>query len=307
MKLSEMQGKAETLRLEHVSKFYGQQCAVNDLSFTVKGGRILAILGSNGSGKTTTFRMVFGLINKNIGKIFYGDQELDQQIKRLFGYLPEERSMLRDLKVKEQITYLARLKQMDRLQIEMRLADWLEELKVEQYQNRRIMELSKGNQQKIQVICSLIHDPQILIFDEPLNGLDLDNVLLFKSLCMKLKKQGKTILISSHQYNNIEDLCDDVVYLYQGDCLFKGSLRLLKQRCPYRLFALYQQHASLFDDEPGILSVNDEGNWKVAKVESQQVADRLVRQCLKRGIDDFRCETVSLQDLIKEALSERTG
>ncbi len=307
MKLSEMQGKAETLRLEHVSKFYGQQCAVNDLSFTVKGGRILAILGSNGSGKTTTFRMLLGLINKNKGKIFYGDQELDHQNKRLFGYLPEERSMLRDLKVKEQITYLARLKQMDRLQIEMRLADWLEELKVEQYQNRRIMELSKGNQQKIQVICSLIHDPQILIFDEPLNGLDLDNVLLFKSLCMKLKKQGKTILISSHQYNNIEDLCDDVVYLYQGDCLFKGSLRLLKQRCPYRLFALYQQYASLFDDEPGILSVNDEGNWKVAKVESQQVADRLVRQCLKRGIDDFRCETVSLQDLIKEALSERTG
>lgn len=299
--------KAETLRLDHVSKRYGEKRGVNDLSFTAKAGHIVGILGTNGSGKTTTFRMLLGLIEKNSGHIYYGKEELDHHNKRLFGYLPEERSMLRDLKVMDQITYLARLKQMDKIEIGMALDYWLSELKIEQYRSQRIIELSKGNQQKVQVICSLIHDPQILIFDEPLNGLDLDNVILFKNLCLKLKQQGKTILISSHQYNNIEDLCDDVVYLYQGDCLFKGSLSQLKQRCAYRLFSLCNSSMKEWEDEAGIVSMNTEGNWLTLKVENQQVAERLTRKCLRNKITDFRCETVALQDLIREALDERAG
>lgn len=299
--------KAETLRLDHVSKRYGDKRGVNDLSFTAKAGHIVGILGTNGSGKTTTFRMLLGLIEKNSGHIYYGKEELDHQNKRLFGYLPEERSMLRDLRVKDQITYLARLKQMERIEIEMALDKWLTELKIEQYRSQRIIELSKGNQQKVQVICSLIHDPQILIFDEPLNGLDLDNVILFKNLCLKLKQQGKTILISSHQYNNIEDLCDDVVYLYQGDCLFKGNLTQLKQRCAYRLFSLCNGSMKDWEDEAGIVSMSTEGNWLTLKVENQQVAERLTRKCLRSKITDFRCETVALQDLIREALDERAG
>lgn len=299
--------RAETLRLDHVSKLYGEKRGVNDLSFTAKAGHIVGILGTNGSGKTTTFRMLLGLIEKNSGHIYYGKEELNHQNKRLFGYLPEERSMLRDLRVKDQITYLARLKQMERIEIEMALDKWLSELKIEQYRSQRIIELSKGNQQKVQVICSLIHDPQILIFDEPLNGLDLDNVILFKNLCLKLKQQGKTILISSHQYNNIEDLCDDVVYLYQGDCLFKGNLSQLKQRCAYRLFSICNGSIKDWEDEAGIVSISTEGNWLTLKVESQQVAERLTRKCLRSKITDFRCETVSLQDLIREALNERTG
>lgn len=299
--------KAETLRLDHVSKRYGDKRGVNDLSFTAKAGHIVGILGTNGSGKTTTFRMLLGLIEKNSGHIYYGKEELDHQNKRLFGYLPEERSMLRDLRVKDQITYLARLKQMERIEIEMALDKWLTELKIEQYRSQRIIELSKGNQQKVQVICSLIHDPQILIFDEPLNGLDLDNVILFKNLCLKLKQQGKTILISSHQYNNIEDLCDDVVYLYQGDCLFKGNLTQLKQRCAYRLFSLCNGSMKDWEDEAGIVSISTEGNWLTLKVENQQVAERLTRKCLRSKITDFRCETVALQDLIREALDERAG
>lgn len=299
--------KAETLRLDHVSKRYGDKRGVNDLSFTAKAGHIVGILGTNGSGKTTTFRMLLGLIEKNSGHIYYGKEELDHQNKRLFGYLPEERSMLRDLRVKDQITYLARLKQMERIEIEMALDKCLTELKIEQYRSQRIIELSKGNQQKVQVICSLIHDPQILIFDEPLNGLDLDNVILFKNLCLKLKQQGKTILISSHQYNNIEDLCDDVVYLYQGDCLFKGNLTQLKQRCAYRLFSLCNGSMKDWEDEAGIVSMSTEGNWLTLKVENQQVAERLTRKCLRSKITDFRCETVALQDLIREALDERAG
>lgn len=299
--------KAETLRLDHVSKRYGDKRGVNDLSLTAKAGHIVGILGTNGSGKTTTFRMLLGLIEKNSGHIYYGKEELDHQNKRLFGYLPEERSMLRDLRVKDQITYLARLKQMERIEIEIALDKWLTELKIEQYRSQRIIELSKGNQQKVQVICSLIHDPQILIFDEPLNGLDLDNVILFKNLCLKLKQQGKTILISSHQYNNIEDLCDDVVYLYQGDCLFKGNLTQLKQRCAYRLFSLCNGSMKDWEDEAGIVSMSTEGNWLTLKVENQQVAERLTRKCLRSKITDFRCETVALQDLIREALDERAG
>lgn len=294
------------LSLDHVSKMYGNHVGVKDLSFSAKSGSIVGILGSNGSGKTTTFRMLLGLIEKTSGTITYDGKELDLHNQRLFGYLPEERSMLRDLKVKDQIIYLAKLKKMTMSEINESLDYWLEYLKIEQYRNRRIIELSKGNQQKTQLICALIHDPKIYIFDEPLNGLDLDNVDLFKELCLKLKKAGKIILISSHQYNNIEELCDSVVYLYQGDCLFKGQLNRLKQKKAVRYITIDHSSIEDWEDEAGVISIKGDSQRLVIETSNEESAQRLVKRCLKLGIHSFRCEMISLQRLIKEALDERT-
>lgn len=292
------------LAVEHLTKYYGTKVGVKDLSFKIKKGRILGILGSNGSGKTTTFRILLGLIEKDEGKITYEGELLDFSDKCLFGYLPEEKSMLRDLKVKDQISYLARLKKISNEEIETQMDYWLAYLHIERYRNAKVRSLSKGNMQLVQLACALIHQPKILIFDEPLNGLDLENVGLFKRLCEKLKKEGRIILISSHQYNNIEDLVDDVVYLDRGDTCFKGNLKNLKKKYPQRILVLDEDIIDEKDD--GVISVEKIGHQYHIKLENENVANQYVRKLMREKVSSFSLEMVSLQMMIREALHERT-
>lgn len=292
------------LAVEHLTKYYGTKVGVKDLSFKIKKGRILGILGSNGSGKTTTFRILLGLIEKDEGKITYEGELLDFSDKCLFGYLPEEKSMLRDLKVKDQISYLARLKKISNEEIEAQMDYWLTYLHIERYRNAKVRSLSKGNMQLVQLACALIHQPKILIFDEPLNGLDLENVGLFKRLCEKLKKEGRIILISSHQYNNIEDLVDDVVYLDRGDTCFKGNLKNLKKKYPQRILVLDEDIIDEKDD--GVISVEKIGHQYHIKLENENVANQYVRKLMREKVSSFSLEMVSLQMMIREALHERT-
>lgn len=292
------------LSIEHLTKYYGSKVGVKDLSFKIKKGKILGVLGSNGSGKTTTFRVLLGLIEKDEGKITYEGQLLDFSDKCLFGYLPEEKSMLRDLKVKDQIAYLASLKKMKQVMIEEQMDYWLKYFHIERYRNAKVRSLSKGNMQLVQLVCALVHQPKILIFDEPLNGLDLENVGLFKRLCEKLKKEGRIILISSHQYNNIEDLVDDVVYLYRGDTCFKGNLKNLKKKYPQRILILDED--IIDEKDSGVISVEKLGHQYHVKLENEHVASQYVRKLMREKISCFSLEMVSLQMMIREALHERT-
>ncbi len=292
------------LSIEHLTKYYGSKVGVKDLSFKIKKGKILGVLGSNGSGKTTTFRVLLGLIEKDEGKITYEGQLLDFSDKCLFGYLPEEKSMLRDLKVKDQIAYLASLKKIKQVMIEEQMDYWLKYFHIERYRNAKVRSLSKGNMQLVQLVCALVHQPKILIFDEPLNGLDLENVGLFKRLCEKLKKEGRIILISSHQYNNIEDLVDDVVYLYRGDTCFKGNLKNLKKKYPQRILILDED---IIDEKDcGVISVEKLSHQYHVKLENEHVASQYVRKLMREKISCFSLEMVSLQMMIREALHERT-
>lgn len=292
------------LSIEHLTKYYGSKMGVKDLSFKIKKGKILGVLGSNGSGKTTTFRVLLGLIEKDEGKITYEGQLLDFSDKCLFGYLPEEKSMLRDLKVKDQIAYLASLKKIKQVMIEEQMDYWLKYFHIERYRNAKVRSLSKGNMQLVQLVCALVHQPKILIFDEPLNGLDLENVGLFKRLCEKLKKEGRIILISSHQYNNIEDLVDDVVYLYRGDTCFKGNLKNLKKKYPQRILILDED--IIDEKDSGVISVEKLGHQYHVKLENEHVASQYVRKLMREKISCFSLEMVSLQMMIREALHERT-
>lgn len=293
------------LTVDHLTKYYGDKIGVKDLTFKIRKGKILGVLGSNGSGKTTTFRVLLGLIEKNEGKISFEGKELDFKDKCLFGYLPEEKSMMRDLKVKDQILYLGRLKKVDEKTLQREMNAWLKYLNIEQYKDVKVQTLSKGNMQLVQIICALIHQPKILIFDEPLNGLDLENVDLFKKLCEKLKVEGKIILISSHQYNNIEELVDDVIYLYHGETCFKGNLKTLKKKYPERLLILEED--LLDENDEGIISIERVGNKRMVKVENEIIARKYVRKFVRENITSFSLEMVSLQMIIKEALRERTG
>lgn len=290
------------LSVEHLSKYYGNKIGVKDLSFRIGKGKVMGILGSNGSGKTTTFRMLLGLIEKSEGKILYEGKELNFSDKCLFGYLPEEKSLLRDLKVKDQVFYLARLKKMDDQIIEQQLDYWLEYFQIERYKNAKVATLSKGNMQLIQIICALVHQPEIIIFDEPLNGLDLENVAMFKKLCQKLKKEGKILLVSSHQYNNIEDLVDEVVYLDKGKTCFKGNLKMLKKKHPERIIIIDREEG--YEEDKGIIDVEYIGNKTLLKVENEETAKSYIRKFMKEK-STFSLELISLQMMIKETLNER--
>ena len=204
------------LKLENVRKTYGSLVAVDDLSFTVKDGEIFGLLGENGAGKTTTFRMIMGLLEPDKGNITLNGKKIDYNEIDKIGFVTEERSLLTKLTVKEMIEYYGVLKGMDEKDIDKKLDYWLEKFEIKDYKFKKIKELSKGNQQKIQFISAVINDPKLLILDEPFTGLDPINVGLLKKAVKELQKKGCSIIFSSHQMEYIEDFCEQLIILVHG-------------------------------------------------------------------------------------------
>ena len=217
------------LKVEHVTKYYDDVRAVNDLSFEVKDGEIFGLLGVNGAGKTTTFRMIMGLLDKTEGNITLNDKKIDYSVSDEIGFLTEERSLLPSKTVLEQAVFYGVLKGLTEKEVEKRLEKYLEEFGITDYKNKKIKELSKGNQQKIQFIISIIHEPKLLILDEPFSGLDPINVEMFKKEILRLKKKGTIIIFSSHMMEHIEYFCDSLIILVKGNTVLKGKLTKIKE------------------------------------------------------------------------------
>lgn len=201
------------LQVKNVTKYYDTLKAVDDLSFEVKEGEIFGLLGLNGAGKTTTFRMIMGLIDDYTGEITLNGKKISYDITDQIGFLTEERSLLTKLTVLEQVKFYGILKGMNEDLIEEELDKLLKILNIYEYKNKKIKELSKGNQQKIQLITAIIHKPKLLILDEPFSGLDPINVELFKKLILDLKKKGTMIIFSSHRMEHVELFCEKLVIL----------------------------------------------------------------------------------------------
>ncbi len=217
------------LKLENVRKTYGSLVAVDNLSFSVKNGEIFGLLGENGAGKTTTFRMIMGLLEPDKGKITLDGKKIDYKVTDKISFVTEERSLLTKLTVKEMIEYYGILKGMDESNIDKKLDYWLEKFEITEYKNKKIKELSKGNQQKIQFISAVINDPKLLILDEPFTGLDPINVNLLKDAVKELQKKGCSIIFSSHQMEYIEDFCEQLIILVHGRAILNGSLDEIKE------------------------------------------------------------------------------
>ena len=217
------------LKLENVRKTYGSLVAVDDLSFTVKDGEIFGLLGENGAGKTTTFRMIMGLLEPDKGKITLNGKKIDYKETDKIGFVTEERSLLTKLTVKEMIEYYGVLKGMDEKDIDKKLDYWLEKFEITDYKFKKIKELSKGNQQKIQFISAVINEPKLLILDEPFSGLDPINVEMFKKEILRLKKKGTMIIFSSHMMEHIEYFCDSLIILVKGNTVLEGKLTKIKK------------------------------------------------------------------------------
>lgn len=220
------------LKVERIVKQYGEKRAVNGISFEVGEGEIYGLLGANGAGKTTTMRMVLGLIYPDEGQILYhGKAYSSEQLKNL-GYLPEERGLYPKVRVSDQLIYLAQLRGMSKRDADASLKRWLERFEVPEYYSKKVEELSKGNQQKIQFIAAVINAPKIMILDEAFSGLDPVNVELLKSTVKELRDSGTSILFSTHRMEHVEELCRNITILHRSNVVLKGNIKEIKKQFP---------------------------------------------------------------------------
>ena len=217
------------LVVENLRKEYKNIVAVDNISFKVEEGRIFGILGPNGAGKTTTLRAVLNIIRPTSGKITFNNKPITNEFLNTIGYLPEERGLYKRSKVTDVILYFAGLKKMPRNKALSEAKSWLKKLEIEQYADKKIEELSKGNQQKVQFIVSVVHDPDLLILDEPFTGFDPINQTLIKETVLSFVTAGKIIILSTHQMETVEKLCSDILLINKGVELYQGSLGNLKK------------------------------------------------------------------------------
>lgn len=211
------------LEIDMVSKYYDTKVALDQVSLSARQGRILGLLGPNGAGKSSLIRIINRITAPDRGEVFFDGHLLQQQDLSRIGYLPEERGLYPKMKVGEQIVYLARLKGMSRSQAERGARELLARLEGADWWGKRVNELSKGMQQKVQVVCTLLHDPELLIMDEPFSGFDPINAELLKQELLRLKAEGKTIILSTHNMQSVEELCDDIVLINQGHIILRGQ------------------------------------------------------------------------------------
>ena len=216
------------LKVQNVSKTFGEKLAVDNISFEINKPGVFGLLGTNGAGKSTTIRMILGILKKDKGTISWNGKEVERKYVN-FGYLPEERGIYPKIEISEQLMYLAKLKGMKKKDAEESMNFWLKRLEVEEYKNLTAEKLSKGNQQKIQFITAVIHNPELLVIDEPFSGLDPINTELLKSAILELVEKGTYIIMSSHQMASIEEFCTDILILNRGKTILGGNLKEIKE------------------------------------------------------------------------------
>ncbi|TLS51239.1 ABC transporter ATP-binding protein [Paenibacillus antri] len=287
------------LQLERVAKNFGAKRAVNGISFTAQQGEIFGLIGANGAGKTTTMRMVLGLIYPDEGKISYGGQPYSQAVKEQFGYLPEERGLYPKVKVSDQILYLAELRGMRRADADKALKSWLERFGVPENYGKKVEELSKGNQQKIQFIAAVIHNPHYLILDEAFSGLDPVNVELLKETIASLRDEGKTILFSSHRMEHVEELCRNVCVLDRSNAVLQGSLRDIKSRFPKeRVMLTTERPMEGLERLEGVTAVKRLANGYDIRIADESAAGRVLRLAADTNtVTRFELMEPSLNDI----------
>ncbi|MBD2847368.1 ABC transporter ATP-binding protein [Paenibacillus sp. IB182496] len=272
------------LKLERVSKQYGDKTAVNTISLEVEEGEIYGLLGANGAGKTTTMRMVLGLIYPDDGRILYDGKPYSRDQLSLMGYLPEERGMYPKVKISDQVIYLARLRGMSRQDADRNLKSWLERFDISDYYNMKIEELSKGNQQKIQFIAAVIHRPKIVIMDEAFSGLDPVNVELLKRTVKALRDEGTSILFSTHRMEHVEELCRNITILHRSNTVLQGNLKEIKKQYPReRVMIGAEQEISGLEQVPGVRSVTRRENGYELAIERPEAARELLQHAMSQA------------------------
>ena len=294
------------LKLENVSKkFVGKQ-AVDNISFEVDKPGVFGLLGTNGAGKTTTIRMILGIIKKDTGEITWNGKKVERKSVN-FGYLPEERGVYPKTKIYDQLMYFAKLKGMNQKDADAAIKKWAKVLKVEEYIPMPAEKLSKGNQQKIQFMTAIIHDPELIVLDEPFSGLDPVNTEILKNVIIDLVKDGKYIIMSSHQMASIEEFCTDILILNKGKTVLKGNLKEIKEGYKAnRLELSTDKNINEYIKEFNMEVEFSKNNEYSIKIDSEEKAHQLLEKLVTDHIevDKFEIKKPTLNDIFIEKVGE---
>ncbi len=292
-----------TLKVSYVSKRFGDFAAVDDLSFEVRSGRVFGFLGPNGAGKTTTIRMVVGITVPDSGSIELMGRRMSTDLQSRIGYLPEERGLYKKMKVSDQLRYFAALKGVGRAEADRRIDSWLERMGLAEWKTKKTTDLSKGMQQKIQFISTVLHDPDLLILDEPFSGLDPVNVEFMIDVLSEFRTKEKTIIFSTHLMETAERLCHDILLINRGRGVVSGSLREIKSSYGEDLIAFRGTGADAILADPAfikkVVTHSDQQELHLADgVTAREVLERLVAS--GASVSKFEQVEPSLNDIFIE-------
>ncbi|MEO7393930.1 MAG: ATP-binding cassette domain-containing protein [Chitinophagaceae bacterium] len=255
------------LELKNLKKYYATQKAVDDISFSIPQGSIFGLLGPNGAGKTTLLRMITGIFYPDSGSILFEGKKFDpaKDISRI-GYMPEERGLYKKMKIGEQALYLAMLKGLNRQQAVKKIKEWFVKFEMESWWSKKVDDLSKGMSQKLQFVTTVLHEPRLLILDEPFSGLDPVNSNLIKDEIFKLAQNGTTIIFSTHRMEQVEEICDEIILVNKGQKILDGSVKQIKQDCKENIFKVgFDQLPDPFENNVFDI-VNRKENFLIVKI-----------------------------------------
>lgn len=295
-----------SLVLKNVSKkFVGKQ-AVDNISLTLDKPGVFGLLGTNGAGKTTTIRMLLGIIKKDSGEITWNGKKVERKNVN-FGYLPEERGVYPKTKIFDQLMYFAELKGMKKQEATDSINEWAKKLKVEEYLELPAEKLSKGNQQKIQFMTAVIHDPELVVLDEPFSGLDPVNTEILKNIIIDLVAKGKYVIMSAHQMSTIEEFCSDILILNKGKTVVQGNLKEIKSTYPANRVEIdVDQNIDRYIESLGLEKENEKNNDYTIKINNEEVAHKLLNELVKNSIviNKFEIKKPTLNDIFIEKVGE---
>lgn len=294
------------LKVENVSKHFGNKLAVDNLSFEISEPGVFGLLGTNGAGKSTTIRMMLGIYKKDSGNITWNGKPVERKNVN-FGYLPEERGIYPKTKIVDQLRYFAELKGIKKEEADKEIDYWMSRLKVEEYKNLTAEKLSKGNQQKIQFITAILHNPDLIVLDEPFSGLDPVNTEILKGVIMELVEKGKYIVMSSHQMSSIEEFCSNVIIINKGKTVLKGNLNDIKNSYPANNVEITTDRdiTAEIEKENLVIEKNIDNNY-IIKIDNEEQAYKLINKLVTSNVkvSKFEVKRPSLNDIFIEKVGE---
>jgi ABC-2 type transport system ATP-binding protein len=289
-----------TLRVENVSKRFGDFTAVEDLSFEVRSGRVFGFLGPNGAGKTTTIRMIVGITAPDEGTIELFGEHISSELQNNIGYLPEERGLYKKMKVQEQLRYFAALKGVSQTEADKRIDFWLDRMRLSEWKTKKTSDLSKGMSQKVQFIATVLHEPDLLILDEPFSGLDPVNVGFMIDVVAELKARHKTIIFSTHLMETAERLCDDIILINKSKKVIGGTLRDVKASFGKNLIALRAIGGNgVLEDQSMVAKITAHADEIEIELAENADAQELLKKLIESGAQISKFEQIepSLNDI----------
>jgi len=293
-----------TIEVKHVAKSFGKNQAVRDVSFEVRPGEIFGLLGPNGAGKTTTIRMLLDIFKPDQGQISVLGGAISEEKKNRIGYMPEERGMYQDIPLERCLVYFGRLKGLSNQEIHTRLEGWLDKFDLSAHRRKKVKELSKGMQQKAQIIATLLHEPELIIIDEPFSSLDPVNTQMIKTLLQSERDKGRTILMSTHQMHQVEELCDRILLVNQGRDVLYGKLSEIRGQ--YASHAVLVRSAQELPQVHGVIDRQQANGAVLLRLDDHTTPQEVLVNLVGKGVqlDQFEIAAPDLDEIFIQVVAE---